>query len=382
MAEGRRICKPHPWKIGEQITFAIESGIFEGIFSSEVVGINPRQGIIQIKFPKINGKLVLIPVGTIVNVKLQQYGYPDEKYTVIDRTSGDHRCLVLRYAHNEENCLINIEPANNIKLITIGSGKGGVGKTTVAINLAFALAERKHKVCILDAALGTGSVDILLDLAPRFNIGHVLAGKCSLMETLIEVRENVYVLPGCSGVQQFTEPTEYEYNILAAELQHVFPFFDALVVDTVPGISRLVTNLFLATKGGLVITTPEPHAITDTYALLKAIANNRHRDINLKLVVNRVTVRNDADSATEKLRFAAKNFLNLDLELLGYIMEDQKVKEAVRQQKPMIEIDPAAQAYQGLKELAAKLFPDSGHNTGKDSKSKLFTKLRNMNKRA
>src|SRR5690606_2991550 len=162
--------KDFSWKIGDQITFEVESGLFEGTFTSEIVGINPRQGIIQIKFPKLEGKLVLIPVGTAALVKTDNPQENEERYTVIDRTGGETRCLVLKKCTKEVNQLIHINPPQDTKLVSVCSGKGGVGKTTFAINLAFSLADLGHRVCILDAAFGTGNIDVLLDIAPRFHI--------------------------------------------------------------------------------------------------------------------------------------------------------------------------------------------------------------------
>lgn len=356
MFDGNRSLRRHTWNLGDQIGIKVESALYEGSFNCQVIGINLRQGIIHITFPKSQGKLVLLPVGTIVNVCRINNDYGSEKYTIIDRTSGENRCLALQLIDNECNRFINFTPQHEMKMVTISSGKGGVGKTTLLINLAFALAAQGKKVCILDAALGNANVDILLDITPRYNLAHVIAGQCGLMEILVEVKNGVYLLPGCSGLQQLTEMTDYEYNHLAWEINAISEFFDVLLIDTMAGISRNVTNFIFASQGGCLITTAEPHAVTDTYALLKVLVRQQTRPLNLSLVVNRVELKIEAEDTAEKLLFAAKKFLDYELKYAGFVVEDYRVRQANTQQKPVIEFEPTAFVSGCFRSIGDKVF--------------------------
>lgn len=369
------------WKIGDQVTFAVESGLFEGVFTSEIIGINPRQGLIQIKFPMVEGRLVLLPVGTTVTVKQEGETERENRFLVIERVGGENRSLVLKHTDFEINRLIQITPPRQGQLVCVCSGKGGVGKTTLAVNLAFILAERGYKACIFDAALGTANVDVLLDLAPRYHLGHVITGKCGVMDIITEVRPKVHVVPGCSGVQLLTELTVYEYNLLAAELQELFNYFDVIIVDTSAGITVGTTNFILAAQEGYLVTTPEPHAITDTYALLKALVMHKARPVNLELVVNRVYYRSEAENTAEKLQFAAKKFLNFELGYAGFIFDDMRVREAHMQQKPVVEYEPSAQASQGVRSIVDR-FCQKYDPEKEKGQSGLLEKIKQIGKRA
>lgn len=369
------------WKVGDQLTFAVESGLFEGVFTSEIIGLNPQQGLIQIKYPMVDGRLVLLPVGTTVAVKENREIEQDVRFIVIERHSGENRSLVLKHTGLEFNHLVHITPSRQGQLICVCSGKGGVGKTALAVNLAYALAERDYKACIFDASLGTANVDVLLDLAPRYHLGHVITGKCGIMDVLTEVKPRVHVVPGCSGVQLLTELTVYEYNLLAEEMQRLFNYFDVIIVDTSTGITTGTTNFILAAQEGYLVTTPEPHAITDTYALLKTLVMQKARTVNLELVVNRVYYRSEAENTVEKLQFAAKKFLDYELGYAGFIFDDMRMREAHMQQKPVIEFEPSAQASQGIRAIADRHCQK--HNPEQDkSQGGFLERIKQIGKRA
>ena len=368
------------WKIGSQIKFTVESGLFQGVFTSEVIGINSRQGLIRIKFPMSEGKLVLLPVGTTVTVGHEALPEQDNKYIIIERAGGENRSLVLKHMDFEVNRLVCIDPPRDRQLISVCSGKGGGGKTTLAINLAYALAELDYKTCIFDAALGTANVDVLLDLAPRYHLGHVITGKCGVMDILTEVQPRVHVVPGCSGVQPLTQLTIYEYNLLARELQELFRYFDVVIVDTSAGITPGSVNFVLAAQEGYLVTTPEPHSITDTYALLKTLVTQRTRPLNLNLVVNRVYYRPEAESTAEKLQFAARKFLSFELGYAGFIFDDMRVREANMRQKPIVEGEPSAAASQSFRAVAEQYCqPADGKSRGQGG---LLERIRQIGKRA
>lgn len=273
--------------IGDWIEFETSSSLLRGVYSSQVLGINTRLGIIQIAFPTSNGKLVLVPVGTDVKVRLAGKKKLLEEFTVIDRTSGECRSLVLQVAYCSADEFINYQAPNDGKLLCVTSGKGGVGKTTFGINLAVALGRQGKRVCLLDAALGTANIDVLLGMTAKYNLAHVIAGRCKLTDIVLESNYGVFVVPGCSGLQKITEMSDLEYNYLAGEFDKLFEEMDIVIIDTSSGVYRSVTNFIMAARTGYLIITPEPSSITDAYALLKTLVKEYGSKMDLGLVVNK-----------------------------------------------------------------------------------------------
>lgn len=370
------------WNVGEQIEFEVESSLFEGIYLSHIMGLNSREGILHIEFPHSDGKLVLLPVGSLVRVRLDR-DQQSQLYSVIDRTSGSNRCLVLQLVNNEFNRLIHLAAKKSIEIYSVCSGKGGVGKTTFAINLGVTLRKQGKRVCIFDAALGTANVDVLLDVTPRYNLVHVISGECSMLEILTETAEGICLIPGCSGVQRLTDMTDYQYNYLASELESVLDYFDVLIIDTGAGIARTVTNFILASHTGFLLTTPEPHSITDSYALLKTLVREQIYPLKLNLIVNQVNTKSEAEDTAEKLLFSAKKFLNFELHYLGYIPNDYRMIEAIANQKSIVRFESTAMSSIAYEKIVNNLISkDENIIREQGNVTKLMTKLKSIGKRA
>lgn len=345
--------------IGDRVEFQTSSALLRDTYHSQVIGCNTRLGIVQISFPTSNGKLVLVPVGT--NVKLRLAGSNDwlENFTVIDRTNGENRCLVLQIAYSNAAELINYQTYDDLQLLAVTSGKGGVGKTTFTINLAMALSKLGKRVCVLDASLGTANVDVHLGITARYNLAHVIAGQRHLNDILVDSEYGFSVLPGCSGLQRITELSDFEYNYLATEFDQLSERFQILIVDTGAGISRSVTNFVRAAGTGYLIITPEPSSITDAYALLKTLVKEQKSKVNLKLVVNRVYSKSEAVEVAERVQFAAERFLDLELQYVGCILEDRKVRDSIIMQTPVLSLAPYCNASQAFLEIAKELDTDT-----------------------
>ena len=241
-----------------------------------------------------------------------------------------------------------------VKTITVASGKGGVGKTNMVANLAIALRKLGKEVMILDADLGLSNIDVLLDLAPKFNIQHVINGEKSLKEVVIEGPHGIRILPASSGVQELTELNEFQRLRLIDEFESYDGDLDYLLIDTGAGISSNVAFFCIASQEIIIVTSPEPTALTDAYALIKVLFSN-YQEKDFKVLVNSARDSSDALEVFRRLSLAAEKFLNISLDYLGYVPLDESVRNSVRKQKAFIDLYPGCDASIRVTEIASKL---------------------------
>jgi flagellar biosynthesis protein FlhG len=225
------------------------------------------------------------------------------------------------------------------RVIAVASGKGGVGKTNIAVNLSLSLARRGLRVALLDADLGTANVDIVLGLQPRYHLQHVVTGQKSLDEIIIEAPFGLQVIPGASGLAEMVDLPEMQREALLRALLALDGKVDLLVIDTSPGVGRDVIRFILAAGEMLLITAPEPTAITDAYALIKVLSGY-HIPVNTHLVVNNVRHFEEGEVTARQLTMVAKQFLNWEMDTAGMLPFDKSVIEAVRRQIPLAQRYP------------------------------------------
>jgi flagellar biosynthesis protein FlhG len=242
-----------------------------------------------------------------------------------------------------------------IRVIAISSGKGGVGKSSVVVNLALALDRLGKRVLIMDADLGLANIDILLGLAPKYNISHVLDGSKQLEDVLIQGPGRVRVMPASSGVQELTKLTDDQKLLFLEMLDGLETEIDILLIDTGAGISDTVVYFSLAAQEKIVIVTPEPTSLTDAYALIKVLYT-RHEARHFKILANSVKDEAAGKAIFAKISKVADHFLDgLSLDYLGAIPYDPWVSKSVMQQKPLLELFPEASAAKAFVALANKL---------------------------
>jgi flagellar biosynthesis protein FlhG len=266
-----------------------------------------------------------------------------------------------------ENVIGNV---SQLKKIAITSGKGGVGKTNVVVNLGVALARMKMKVAILDADYGLGNIDILLGIEPERDISDLLKDTATLEEILIS-KDELLIIPACSGVQSLTNLSEYQEILLYKELKKLEKMVELLMIDTAAGISDNVISLLLAADEVYLVVSPENTSIVDAYAVVKVITElDAFKSISV--IANMVEDEDEGSEVFLKISRALKKFLNKDLNYLGYIQKDEHVVEAIKYQKAVVEkfpTSPVAQNYlkvaQAIAERVAQMKP------GKDKKSRL-----------
>ena len=241
-----------------------------------------------------------------------------------------------------------------IRVISVTSGKGGVGKSNVVSNLAIALSAQGKKVLLIDADLGLGNLDVLLGLSPVYNLNHVLNGEKGIMDILIDGPAGIKIIPAGSGVQELTSLGHNEKLKLLDELDMLEEQFDIMIVDTEAGISENVTYFTVAAQEIFVVVTPEPTSITDVYALIKLLAT-RYSEHHFKVLVNMAKDSEEALEVFRKLANVAGRFLDISLDYLGCVVKDEKVVEAVKRQKAVMELFPDSEAAQCFATLAKRV---------------------------
>jgi len=254
------------------------------------------------------------------------------------------------------------------RIIAVTSGKGGVGKTNIATNMGIAYAQMGKKVIVMDADLGLANVNVILNIIPQYNLYHVIKKQKKMSEIIIDTQYGIKMIVGASGFSKIANMTEAERDDFIKEM-YTLSDVDIIIIDTSAGVSRNVLSFVAAADELAVITTSEPTAITDAYGIIKVIATEVDNiDLNLKLIVNRVDSAVEAKRIADRMIDIAGQFLNLKIEYLGFIYNDQAVKQAVLKQKPFIVTDPGGKASVCLKHIVARLekteIPVDGGFTG------------------
>jgi flagellar biosynthesis protein FlhG len=242
----------------------------------------------------------------------------------------------------------------HVRMISVTSGKGGVGKTNIAANLAYLLAGMNQKAMVLDADAGLANIDVILGINSPYNLSHVLSGEMTLADTLVDGPGGIKILPSASGMPEMTDLSRGQKITLIDELNALNNSLDYILIDTAAGISANVTYFNMAAGEIIVVTSPEPTALTDAYALIKVLYQ-RYAKKRFRLIVNMVHSQTEAKEVYNRLSHATDHFLNLTIEYLGYVLLDEKVKEAVLRQKAVAEIYPDSPAVHCLTKIAEQI---------------------------
>jgi flagellar biosynthesis protein FlhG len=243
---------------------------------------------------------------------------------------------------------------NEIGVISITSGKGGVGKTNITANLAYLLAGMKKKTMILDADCGLANIDLILGLTPKYNLYHVLKGERTLREAIVNGPGGIKILASSSGIQEMSSLSMTQKLTLQDELNALQARPDFLLIDTSAGINDNVLYFNMVAGETIVVVTPEPTSLTDAYALIK-ILYQRHAKKRFSLLVNMVKSPNEAKEVFLRLAQATNHFLNLAIEELGYISYDENLPRGVRQQRLLAELYPDSPSVKCLRAVAERL---------------------------
>lgn len=244
---------------------------------------------------------------------------------------------------------------NKTLSISILSGKGGVGKTNIALNLGFSLYKGNHSVMLMDCDMGLANLDVLLGLAPEKNLQDILDTDIDPKEVAVSIEPNGFdFLPAASGVPELIEMEEELRAALFDRLINTFERYDYLFLDLGAGITPTVLSFAAISKVRLVVVTPEPTSLTDCYALIKVL-NSQYNVSDFQVLVNMAEDAKEAKETFYRLSAACQKFLGIDLNYTGYIRSDKTLIEAVRRQTPLMKLKPKSIAGQDIFNVALKL---------------------------
>jgi len=247
-----------------------------------------------------------------------------------------------------------VRQARNTRTIAVVSGKGGVGKTNIALNLSILLSAAGNRVALVDADLALANLDVLLNVTVRANLSHVIAGTRTLEEILVDLPCGVQLVPGASGLAGMADLTEFQRARLMSDLLDLEGDNDVIIIDCGAGIGVDALYFAAASDNLLVVTTPEPTAVTDSYAVIKVLVGRKYAG-HMSLLVNLAASRTEARVTQQRIANVARQFLDTTVYDAGYMLTDGKVREAVHRREPFVLAFPRCPASRSLAALAAKL---------------------------
>lgn len=258
------------------------------------------------------------------------------------------------------------------KVITITSGKGGVGKSSTATNLAISLLSLNKKVCVFDADASLANINILLGIQPKYTLQHLLNGEKTLKEIMIDGPRGLKVIPGATGIAQYTQLSDNQKTTLLAALDKLQQTFDYLIIDTAAGIGQDVLDFINASQFSIIIITPEPTSLTDSFSLLKVLKRSNYNRTSY-VVVNMTREDDNGQSIYKRFKSAVKKYIHVDIAYLGHVQVDETMISSVSLQCPAVLLNPDSKASLCFKQLALTLEKNI-KNTPSDSFSDFWRK--------
>ncbi len=252
---------------------------------------------------------------------------------------------------------VNIKGGNS-RVIAVTSGKGGVGKSSLSINLALQFRKQGKRVIILDADFGLANIEVMFGVIPKYTLADLMFNGRDIKEIISEGPNGVQFISGGSGIAKLDNLDKEQIKKILSKLNELEDFADVIIVDTGAGIAPSVLEFVVASPEVLLVTTPEPTSITDSYALLKALAMHPayDRDVTrVRLVTNKVENVAESHSIYEKLCSVVDRFLDVKLEYLGAVPQDPFITKAIMKQKPVSLAYPNANASKAFQAMEAKL---------------------------
>ena len=260
----------------------------------------------------------------------------------------------LRKMVEEKNVVPEIADKKT-RIITVSSGKGGVGKTNLSINLAIAYSMLGKNVVVLDADLGLANVNVILGIIPEYNLFNLIKKQKKMKDILINTGYGINIIAGASGFSKIANLEDDERHSFIDEMKEL-SFADIIIIDTSAGVSNNVLAFIAAADDAVIITTPEPTAITDAYGIIKIIATEfDNPDMSIKLIVNRVKSVTEGKKVAQRVVNIAGQFLNIKVDYLGYVYDDSVVQNAVIRQKPFVVTEPKSKAAICVKHIVSRL---------------------------
>jgi len=239
------------------------------------------------------------------------------------------------------------ENTGSCRILTISGGKGGVGKSSITANMAFALAESGLRVGIFDADMGLANIDIILGVRPKKNLSHVIFEGAKIEDIIVDCQNNIKLIPASSGVGELSQLSEAAWHSLINELARIYSQFDVFLVDTAAGIGKNVINFVLASQELIMVTTPDPTALADVYAMVKLISRKLPSK-NINFLINMADEESEAQDAYMKLEKLITRNMRLAPTFLGWVPRDKAFRRALKARQCVASIEPEAPASKAI----------------------------------
>ena len=241
------------------------------------------------------------------------------------------------------------------RVITITSGKGGVGKSNFAVNLAIQLSKLGKRVLVIDADFGLANVEVLMGINPEYNLSAVMDGSKKITDIIVDGPEGIKIISGGSGLSKLANMTEEEIIFLIKNFNLLDKMSDIILIDTGAGISKTVIDFISASEETIIVTTPEPTSITDDYAIIKTINEKEGESPDISILVNRVENNREGELIFKKLKDVSKKFLDVDIDSIGFLPADKYLIRAVKSQEPVSILYPNAPVVKSIENISLEL---------------------------
>ena len=249
----------------------------------------------------------------------------------------------------------NFKNKLNARVITVSSGKGGVGKSSFSTNLAIYLSSLGKRVLIIDADFGLANIEVLLGVRPKYNFYHMLKGEKNISEIIVDTDYGIKLISGGNGLKELSSVNNSEVKYFIEQFEYIDKIADIIIVDTGAGISSNVTNFLMASDESIIVTTPEPTSFTDAYTLIKIMKEQNEVIDKINVVINKADDKYEAERIFTKLSHVCQKFLGINIQNLGYIQSDLALIKAVKQQKPAIISFPESDFSISIKTIGDRL---------------------------
>lgn len=334
---------------GQEVQLTTNSVFYKNIYESRIQAVDEQT--ITIGTPSYKGLFVPLNIGFILNLRVfTSSGVCVFATEVLDRDISGHT-IKLRKPKNITETKAHVSSVRRCKFTTVTSGKGGVGKTSFIINYAIALAQQGKRVLLFDADLGMANIDVLLKTSSKYNIIDVIEGNRNMNEVITEAVGGIHLIAGGSGMQKLSSLTPAQFHRITSGFSYLEAHYDFVLIDTGAGLSKNVTTFVYAADESIVITTPEPHAITDAYSIIKVLLDET-ADINLKLIVNKCETPAEGTEVLKRITHVIRNFLNYKIVPICFIPETKVVGKSIREQVPFMLSQPNSDIAKLLTSLA------------------------------
>lgn len=245
----------------------------------------------------------------------------------------------------------NVNLKKRAKVISVTSGKGGVGKTSITVNLAIALSQKGYRVVIIDADIGLSNIDVVFGIVPKYTLLDSVNNERGILDILCDGPLNIKFISGGSGVQELINLDRNSLDAFIANMSLLDHIADFILIDTGAGLSDTVLNFVLSSEEVLLVITPEPTSITDAYALVKTVSRVK-KDSKINVLINRADNENEARNVYNNFAMVSDRFLGMKLETVGYLPFDNLFTKAVKMQRPYLLNDPKNSTSKLISEIA------------------------------